>query len=289
MTGEKTVILEMHASGAALHEVVSQVDRPPGVVINYLVREGVIAHPTPYTEARKTLPEMQKRLNDCGLTFANVAGAGFSLADWAAYYKKPLVDVFESAIGCGPGNIRAKLRLDMHVLGERQAKINREKVEFNERMKPVHYFREVETSWSRLYDRQKVLPVFFEGPKKQALISLQITGGGGSELFLLAMDELTLLLAGFLSERNFQRVGDIQDPELYHYQQGSWDADSQIAINLNVCIGANLDTLDSMLKSWSSKFCFVLKSFQYISQEIKVSCVLNLDQVVEQKLEDGEK
>lgn len=291
MTGEKKVILEMYASGAALHEIVAHVDRPPGVVINYLVREGIIAHPTSYDEARKTLPEMNKRLNACGLTFANVSGGGFSLADWAAYYKKPLVDVFEAAVGAGPGDIQAKLKIDMQVLRERQTEIDRTNAEFNERMKPIHYFREVKAVWARLYERQAAPPTYFREPKTLSLIYLRISGDAGSELFLRAVEGLTQDLAGFLSGKDCKRHGSAYDhlPEIFHDQQNSWDENSSIHIGLEISLSVNIKVLDEIVKAWSNKFCFVLKTFQYVSRELKLSCALDLDQVVMQKLEDGEK
>jgi len=291
VTGEKNIILEMHASGAALHEVVDRVDRHPGVVINYLVREGVVVHPVSYPEARKALPEMGKQLKSCSLSFANIGGSGFSLADWATYYNKPLFDVFEAAIGGGSEDVRAKLQLDMQVLGERQAEILRANVEFNERMKPVHYYKEVQEVWARLYERQEILPVFFEGEKKQALVSLQITGEADSEIFFRAIVGLTQALAGLLSGKNYRRYGGISDhlPEMYHDQQNPWEKGSNIHIGLEIGIEVNLDVLDGILKSWSNKFCFVLKSFQYVSREFVLSCALDLGHVIEQKLEDGER
>lgn len=291
MTGEKKLILEMYASGAALHEIVEHVDRHPGVVINYLVREGIIAHPTPYDEARKTLPEMNKRLNACSLTFANISGGGFSLADWATYYKKPLVDVFEAAVGGGPGDIQAKLMIDMQVLRERQAEIDRANAEFNERMKPIHYFKEIESVWGRLYEKQAIPPAYFGEPKILSLIYLRISGDAGSELFLRAAERLTKDLAGLLSEKDCKRHGSAYDhlPEIFHDQQNSWDENSSIHIGLEISLNVNIKVLDEIVKAWSNKFCFILKTFQYVSRELKLSCALDLDQVVMQKLEDGER
>ncbi|QOX80859.1 hypothetical protein FY034_17700 (plasmid) [Trichlorobacter lovleyi] len=282
MIGEKTTIIEMYTNGAALHEIVEQVERCPGVVLNHLIRIGCVAKPISFVGARSLIPELVKRLNAHKLKFANMGGGGFSLAEWAVYYNLPLLDAFEAATGSGVESVRLRLQKDMKALGERQNKINSEREALLNSTKPQNYSAEISASWRRMRIQEEEDAVIFSGKKTMALVTIKITGKACREHFARALDKLTGTLQGLMKNASWD------DREIYHLQHNDWDENATMHFNVSVLVNINLEALNDEIEKWGQKFCFLLEEFQYNSAIVIPSASFSLEGLVEQKLEQGE-
>ena len=282
MTGEKSQIIEMYQQGHTLGETVEAVDRHPGVIFNYLLRDRKISQPVSYEEARKMMPGFQKRFNQKGARFADYRGAGFTLGQWAAFYGYPITDVFkavEEDIACP---IKDILDSDVQVICARE---KQKTVEQSGYETSPYYLRAIDKSWDLLYSKTDFpqCPIF-EGERRLCIIWFNVAGPTDNEVFSIAILRLFTGLTGVMAD--YYTI--VNNPQ-FHFPPSSYGGgNDDVIMSVSIRAVLNISAIDSFVKAWAGKYCFVLQKFEYLSEEITVQSRLNLQQIVDESLEDGE-
>lgn len=282
MTGEKKRIIEMYQQGCNLGEIVDAVDRHPSVVINYLLRDSKISQPVSYEEARTLMPGMQKRFNQKGVRFADHRGAGFTLGQWASYYGHPIADVckiVEEDIDCA---IKVLLESDVQVLCARE---KQKKDEFSDRETPPDFSNAIKKSWALLYTKTDLTQSpLFVGERSLCSIWLRLAGATDNVVFSTAVQRLFAGLTGVMTDPQ-TNVNNFMD---HHEPSGLGGDKYSETMSVSIKAFLNISAVDSFIKAWANKYCFVLQEFEYLSEKITMQTRLNLQQIVDGSLEDGE-
>jgi hypothetical protein len=282
MTGEKSQVIEMHQQGHSLGETVEAVDRHPGVILNYLLRARKISQPVSYEEARKMMPGFQKRFNQKSARFADHRGAGFTLGQWAAFYGYPITDVFkavEEDIGCP---IMDRLDSDVQAICARE---KQKTVEQSDYKTSPNYLCVMHKSWNLLYSKTDFpLCPIFEGKRSLCSIRFHLVGPTGNEVFLIAVLRLFTGLTGVMADSCTM----VNNSKLHFPPSSYGGGNDGVIMSVSIIAVLNISAIDSFVKAWANKYCFVLQKFEYLSEEITIQSRLNLQQIVDESLEDGE-
>ncbi len=281
MTGEKSQIIEMYQQGRTLGETVEAVDRHPGVIFNYLLRDRKISQAVSYEEARKMMPGFQKRFNQKRARFADYRGAGFTLGQWAAFYGYPITDVckaVEEDIAC---TIMDRLDSDVQAICARE---KQKTVEQSNYKTSPNYFNVIGKSWNLLYSKTDFTqwPIF-EGKRSLCSIWFNVAGPTDNEVFSIAVLRLFSGLTGVMAD-SCTKVNDSR----FHFPPSSYGGNNGLIMSVSIKAVLNISAIDSFVKAWADKYCFVLQKFEYLSEEITIQSRLNLQQIVDESLEEGE-
>jgi len=279
-------IVDMYKESAKLWEILDHVEDEPNYVIEMLRRKNLLrGEILPSGEIDKIKKKLNTRLPF--KTPSDKASMPVGLEKWCCYYGFGL-EVAAKAIIAKEGEIYELFQQDaLNWKRIRTERINKKYIEQEERFKSEGY------PLGRMRD-SLCLTSFADGDEKNPIfdktdgtywLKLQVHGTG----LKLRKPFSSLIWALRGIQANQDGTYPLFGSGEVCYEQETYEGDVHLALDLDLIAELNSTNLKNAVRSWGGKYCYVLDKFFFSLSQITMDPGLDLQALIDQKLEEGER